>query len=43
MYPILDTRVDSTFLFERADAYFEWANQICNQKKTKKKKSTTKK
>ena len=43
MGEIIMCLVDSTFLFERADAYFEWANQICNPKKTKKKKSTTKK
>lgn len=43
MGEIIMCLMDSTFLFERADAYFEWANQICNPKKTKKKKSTTKK
>ena len=42
MSEIIMCLMDSTFLFERADAYFEWANQICNPKKTKKKKSTTK-
>ena len=43
MGEIIMCLMDSTFLFERADTYFEWANQICNPKKTKKKKSTTKK
>ena len=43
MGEIIMCLMDSTFLFERADAYFEWVNQICNPKKTKKKKSTTKK